>query len=114
MYCKPIPTATPELLTKFVKSYLPIDGCWYWQEHKTKGGYGSFDINDALYLAHRVSWTWWNGSIPLDLVVCHSCDNRACVNPEHLMIGPQSANVMDTKRKHRKRWANFSLRSPKI
>ena len=111
---KSIPLSTPELLTSFVKSYLPVDKCWLWQQKKNKGGYGLFEVEGRNFLAHRVSWTWYNGPIPLDLVVCHACDHPACVNPSHLMVGSQHANMVDSRQKHRKRWAHFSIRSPKI
>lgn len=52
-------------------------------------------------LAHRVAWIDAHGPIPDGLVVMHSCDNRRCVNLEHLSLGTQADNIHDAQRKGR-------------
>jgi hypothetical protein len=52
-------------------------------------------------LAHRVAWESAHGPIPKGLMVCHTCDTPACVNPSHLLLGTQTANVTDAQRKGR-------------
>ncbi len=52
-------------------------------------------------LAHRCSFIEFKGKIPEGLLVCHSCDNRACINPDHLWVGSQKENAIDSVKKGR-------------
>lgn len=58
-------------------------------------------------LAHRVSYEMHNGPIPKGMHIMHSCDNPACVNPNHLSAGTRSDNMTDCAQKGRN--ANMSL-----
>ena len=53
--------------------------------------------------AHRQAWVQNFGPIPKGMYVCHTCDVRNCINPEHLFLGTQSDNIRDmaTKGRHR-------------
>lgn len=76
------------------------DDCWHWVGRRFKNGYGCFMHKGKYMLAHRVSFEYHMGNVPSD-VIMHTCDNRLCVNPEHLVNGSQADNVKDMRRKGR-------------
>lgn len=75
--------------------------CWLWLGPKSEGPYGRFTIKNALYSPHRVAFVLWNTAIPINMCVCHTCDNPRCVNPSHLFLGTTLDNVRDKIRKNR-------------
>ena len=77
------------------------DGCWEWQAAIAKTGYGVINVGRKTTKAHRVSWELVNGSIPAGMMVCHKCDNRICVRPDHLFLGDSLANNLDMTLKER-------------
>lgn len=79
-------------------------GCWEWLS-ADPGTYGHFTMRGMGYRnqmnAHRASWILHNGAVPNGLFVLHKCDNKRCVNPEHLFLGTQADNMNDMSRKGR-------------
>ena len=75
------------------------DNCWNWKA-STSDGYGRFGIDRVIKLAHRVSWILTNGPIPEGKLVLHNCDNKLCVNPNHLYIGTHLDNMSDVHKRN--------------
>lgn len=79
--------------------------CWTWTANRNNKGYGLFRPGGSApkELAHRLSYMEANGPIPRGAFICHSCDNRACVNPAHLWAGSHTDNMRDMHKKGRGR-----------
>ena len=77
------------------------DDCIEWDAAIFKSGYGQVRFRGVPWLAHRVAWTETFGEIPKGKHVLHKCDNKPCINTDHLFLGTQKENMADMRRKGR-------------
>lgn len=81
------------------------DECWNWNGDIKNSGYGrvKFSIRgkQKAFSAHRIAFLISNGTLPEDLNICHTCDNRLCTNPKHLFSATQKENMQDASKKGR-------------
>lgn len=87
----------------FGHRYVPVTetGCFVFTGTWVKGGYANLRINKVYLYGHRVSYGIMKGAIPKGMYVCHKCDVRQCINPEHLFLGSAMDNVRDMQSKKR-------------
>lgn len=91
---------------RFLQKVFKTESCWLWVGAVNSKGYGSFTFNGKRILAHRYSYILNKGEIPEGMFICHTCDNPACVNPEHLWIGSPLENMVDMFSKGRQGYQN--------
>lgn len=87
-----------------LKERVKVDanGCWIYQGwFNPRTGYAEMSYRNDSWRAHRISFHLFKGPIPEGHDVCHTCDVRNCVNPDHLWSGPRILNNRDTRDKGR-------------
>lgn len=79
------------------------NGCIEFRDknHNSTTGYLHVYFLGRNELAHRAVWRFNYGDIPKGLVIRHNCDNRRCININHLSIGTQKQNIDDCVRRGR-------------
>ncbi len=81
------------------------DTCWNWTSALTHG-YGSIGYKGKTYLAHRLVWYLTYGKFSGQCIL-HRCDNKKCVNPDHLFEGTRKDNTQDMIKKGRSRFSHM-------
>lgn len=76
-------------------------GCIEYWGHKDADGYGQIGVGAHKMRASRLAYSLYNGPLHKTHVVMHTCDNPACINPEHLVVGTQKQNQEDCRQKGR-------------
>ena len=104
-----MPTGNPiNIIERLERHSLEMrdDECWITDYKPMSDGYVRTSIRidnvPTNPLIHRIAWEAHNAEpIPEGMVVMHTCDNRACFNPQHLRLGTQSDNIRDCVSKGR-------------
>ncbi len=85
--------------------------CWVWTGAVGGDRYGRLRDGRRCLRSHRLSWELRFGPVPPGFFVCHSCDVRLCVNPDHLFLGTSKNNKDDcvAKERHRRKLTRFDV-----
>ena len=95
----------------------PSGDCWEWRGYVHATGYGHIwtgGKQGEIIATHRAAWIVTSGDIRDGLFVLHKCDNRLCVNPDHLWLGDHAANMADMLQKGRRRPASATARGAAV
>ncbi len=98
------PPRTMSLADRLERNSMPEpnSGCVLWLGSCMPFGHGRMRWGKSLYLTHRLAWMAHRGPIPVNTMVCHKCDVPSCINPDHLFLGDNAANIQDMWDKRRR------------
>jgi hypothetical protein len=84
-------TGLPEQIE--CRIHLDEGGCWIWRGARQKFGYGNVKVNKRFWRVHRFAYEMLRGPIPQGLVLHHTCGNKPCCNPDHVVPVTQRENI---------------------
>lgn len=96
-----MPTFIERTTARLTNKVSKTETCWLWTGYKMPNGYGAISIDGHTYTAHRLMYLVAFGDVPTTLQVCHRCDIRHCINPDHLFLGTAQDNTNDMVAKNR-------------
>jgi len=88
-------------IEKFWTKANKTDYCWVWMAAQDKDGYGIWSYDGKFWRAHRFSFWATHGHLDSKSLICHTCDNPTCINPNHLYEGDSTTNNRDTVKRGR-------------
>lgn len=91
----------PDPITSIFLKTTITETCWNWNGTISKDGYGLIVHKKKRSPVHRFLYETFYGPISDNMVCCHVCDNRRCINPVHIFIGTRADNQHDMKIKKR-------------
>ena len=90
-----LPSKRKSLKDRLLSGCINTGGCWIWSKSVASSGYGQIRLNYKNLRANRASYMVFKGEIPDGMVIRHTCDNKLCINPDHLILGSCKQNSQD-------------------